>query len=355
MDMLSRRRTFAAGLGTLAIIAARSRFALASPPVAGGLVRNDDDWVTASPGSQGIPGTNLDNLFDDASSIQKLRSIVVIRNGFLIGERYYGGTSMSDLRAIHSVTKSVGSMLVGRAIELGAIKSVTQTLGDLFPEAARKSPASPVNGVSLAEILTMTSGLDNDMVSYWQNRSIQRGNPPMWDYNDAAVGLLSIVFAEAVGMPIEQFANRELFGPLGIKDFAWPRDADGYVQTHTGLQLRPRDLAKIAWIMADKGRWRGRQVLSANWVEESTRSHVVPRWRLTPVTDIGYGYLWFNGKLKGTDVAWGWGYGAQFAMAIPSLHLAVATAADPPNFADDLREQNRAVIRLVAQVVDLVT
>jgi CubicO group peptidase (beta-lactamase class C family) len=201
----------------------------------------------------------------------------------------------------------------------------------------------------------MTSGLDNDTISYWQHRSVRRRNPPTWDYNDAAVGLLSMVIAKAVGMPIDAFAKRELFGPLAINHFVWPHDADGYVQTHAGLQLRPRDLAKIARTMADGGRWRGRQVLSANWVAESTRSHVVPSWRLTPVTDIRYGYLWFNGKLKGTDVVWGWGYGAQFAIAIPSLGLAIATAAERPNFADDLREQNRDVIRVVAQVVDLTT
>jgi hypothetical protein len=102
--MLSRRRTIGAGLSTLGIIAAGGQSALASPLAVGGL-KSDDDWVVASPGSQGIPGTNLDKLLDDASSIRKLRGIVVTRNGYLVGERYYGGASMADPKAIYSVTK----------------------------------------------------------------------------------------------------------------------------------------------------------------------------------------------------------------------------------------------------------
>ena len=66
-----------------------------------------------------------------------------------------------------------------------------------------------------------------------------------------------------------------------------------------GLKLRARDVAKFAWLMADDGRWNGQQVLSSAWVEESTRFHVVPMWRLPTPSQVGYGYLWFCDSMKG--------------------------------------------------------
>lgn len=74
-------------------------------------------------------------------------------------------------------------------------------------------------------------------------------------------------------------------------------------------------------------------------------------WRVAPVSDVGYGYLWFTGQLHGRRVAWGWGYGAQYALVVPELRLVVTTAATSPRI-EDLQAQNNAVMALVARVVN---
>jgi CubicO group peptidase (beta-lactamase class C family) len=339
--MISRRRFLSAGLSALAVTAADG---LATPSEA------VDEWPIASPESQGVSERVLQAVLDAGAQVRNLRGLVVVRNGHLIAERYYGDAARDDLLAIHSITKSVASMLVGIALQQGKIKSLLQTLGDLFPDAVRKSPDAPANAVTLREILTQTSGLGFDRVSYWQALPVQRRTPPVWEYNDAAVAILSPVLHEAVGVPIETFARQALFAPLGIDRFKWQRFGAEEAEAHSGLLLRPRDLAKIAWTMADDGRWRGAQVVPAEWVRESTRLQVPVSWGIEPVTDIGYGYLWFIGKLQGRPVAWGWGYGAQFAMLVPSLGLAVATAAATPRPAD-LGKQNTDVMDIVARVV----
>ena len=79
--------------------------------------------------------------------------------------------------------------------------------------------------------------------------------------------------------------------------------------------------------MADGGRWRGKQVILVDWVDAAlSLAPVAKDWQLGLMSDNGYGYLWFTGKLKRRSVAWAWGYGAQFAMVVPSLKLAIVTA-----------------------------
>ena len=117
--------------------------------------------------------------------------------------------------------------------------------------------------------------------------------------------------------------------------------------------MQTRDLVKLAWLMADAGKWNGSSVLPADWAADSYRAHVARAWRNPPIVDTSYGYLWFTGTLLGNPAVWAWGYGGQFALFMPSLKLAIATAATSPR-PQDLRAQTAAVMAVVAQVVEAI-
>ena len=70
-------------------------------------------------------------------------------------------------------------------------------------------------------------------------------------------------------MHVDAFADQYLFGPLGIQQREWWKTETGLPQTHAGLRLRPRDLAKIGQLCLDQGIWNVVQVVSANWIDES--------------------------------------------------------------------------------------
>ncbi|MEJ8848660.1 serine hydrolase domain-containing protein [Variovorax rhizosphaerae] len=320
------------------------------------------DWPSASPESQGIDAAALADALDAGARLPAMRSLVVVRNGMLVGERYYGGATVDELLPINSVTKSVSSMLVGQAFQRGQLPGLSATVGSLLPEAAARAPGSVVTGVSLQQILSGRTGLDYDWrtqtplfasaadpVQFALGLTASKAGPDAWSYNDAAVGLLSPILQRAHGLDMADVASRDLFAPLGIERLAWRRDRTGNPLAYGGLVLRTRDLAKLAWTMVDGGKWRGTQVLPASWVAESTRPRGPADWRVTPITDIGYGDLWFTGSMHGRRVVWGWGYGAQFALLVPELRMAVVTAALAPRV--DAYAQNNAVMALVAQVV----
>lgn len=324
-----------------------------------------DDWVVVPKGEEGIDKTSLQKILDDARSVSALKSVLVVKNGSLVGEQYYGGASASDLQSVNSVTKSVASMLVGSAIQQGKIKSVSETVGSLLPAAAAKAPGAASHSITLEQILTDTSGLVYDYRT--QMRALEAADDPVafalglpvdtqkagkWVYNDAAISLLSPILVHAQGMPVEQLAQRDLLGPLGIDRVEGARDKAGNFMSYRGLRLRARDLAKIAWTMANDGRWGDKQVVPAEWVKNSTSFHVPTSWSAAPMQKTGYGYLWFTGSLSGHPVAWGWGYGAQFALIVPSLRLAVTTTATNPG-PSEVVAQNNAVMTVVGRIVAL--
>jgi CubicO group peptidase (beta-lactamase class C family) len=349
--MRPRRRFLSTGLSALALAAGRQAFA------------GENDWPVAAPASQGIDAAALQGVFDGALDRTDfaLNGIVVVRNGCLVGERYYGWAPPS-LFVINSVTKSVVSMLVGVALSQGKLKNLDQTVGELLPEVAAKTPDSLVIRMTLAEILTQTSGLQEigglalslspDRLGSVMAQPVHRADPPAWAYCNAAVSLLAPILVRATGVSIEEYARQVLFAPLGIERFGWDHDSTGNAMSWVGVKLSPRDLVKIAWTMGDGGRWQGRQVVPERWAMESVQSRVTPSWRVPPMAVDGYGYLWFTGTLKGRRAFWGWGLGSQFTLMVPSLRLAVATAAAVPR-ADKATKQNAKVMSVIADVVAL--
>jgi len=354
------RREFVSGSLAIALVGALA-------PITSNLAaENSEDWIIGPQRGEGIDREALQKILDDARSVRSLRSVLVVKNGSLVGEQYYGGALASDLEGVNSVTKSIASMLVGSAIQQGKIKSISETIDRLLPAAAAKAPGAAAHAITLEQILTDTSGLAYDYRT--QMRALDVADDPVafalglpvdaqkagkWVYNDAAISLISPILVHAQGMSVEQIAQRDLFGPLGITRVEGTRDKSGNFMSYRGLRLRPRDLAKIAWTMANDGRWGDKQVLPAEWVKSSTSFHVPTSWSAAPMQKTGYGYLWFTGNLSGHPVAWAWGYGAQFALIVPSLRLAVTTTATNPSPAD-LVAQNNAVMTVVAQIVALV-
>jgi CubicO group peptidase (beta-lactamase class C family) len=308
-------------------------------------------WATASPESERIDPGGLATAFARAETTAGLRSLLVARNGRLVGETYLAPASPESLEDGRSVTKSVTSLLVGVAIDEGVIRGTEERLDVLLPPPVADASGSKA-AITVENLLTMTSGfawdestaagynawiLAPDQIDFLLSRPLSDPPGQRFNYDSAAVHLLSVGLAEAAGAPTRTFAERHLFAPLGIGAYQWERDTRGYENGASGLSLRARDLAKVGQLVLQDGASADRQLVPSAWIRSSLTSHVATGARLGSVGSLSYGYLWWLTTLRGHAVAFAWGYRGQFVFLVPDLQLVVVatSALDAPLPSDE--------------------
>jgi CubicO group peptidase (beta-lactamase class C family) len=254
----------------------------------------------------------------------KLTSVLVMRHGRLVFERYYHGAEGDVERNVFSVTKSVLSALIGIALEDGKLRSLDQKLVDVFPHELERDTDPRVRAITLRDLLSMTAGYQetqifatDDWVRTLMNRPLAFDPGTTFSYDDGSAHLLSAVLTQATGVSALDLARRELFGPLGIDASRWSSDGQGRSTGSTGLWLRSRDLLTFGQLYLEEGRWRGRQLVPAAWIRRSTTTQVeIPG-------GYAYGYLWWvNTGPHGGFLAQG--YAGQMIAVYPRLDLVVA-------------------------------
>ncbi len=272
----------------------------------------------------------------DAQAIN-LHSILVIRHGVLVAERYYGGFNESSRSEIYSVTKSFTSTLVGIALDKGLLGNVDQPVLGLFPDRSFENVDARKQAMTIKSLLTMTPGLE------WEESDatyMQLYSSPDWlkaildkpmefdpgstfDYDSGASHVLSAIIQRQTGMNTAEFARANLLGPLGITGFQWAADSSGLSIGGWGLQLTPREMAKLGYLFLHRGQWDGRQIVSSDWVNAATKTHILAG------NTLGYGYQWWISADGSAYMALG-----RFGQAIyvkPDLDLIVVITAQEDN------------------------
>lgn len=272
-----------------------------------------------------------------------LQSVVVIKDGKWVAERYYNGSDENTLVDVRSAGKSVTSILMGIALDRGLIESLDDPVSTYWPEAAT-SAAGPVK---LADILTMRSGLhadaDDPTSPGYENHMDEADNPlavalsvprleapgTQYRYNSHAAYIAGIVVGRAAGGGMEPFAREVLFTPLGITRWDWQEDNSGITKGQGNLFLTARGFAKIGEMMLNKGIYGGQQIVSRQWVEDS----------LTPKVDIsastsgagGYGYYWYQDRYpvngRQVELFFASGNGGNKIYIVPEFNLMVSVMA----------------------------
>ncbi len=289
----------------------------------------------------------------------KIHSLLIVKGGKILLDEYFYGYGAQDEHPVQSITKSVFSLLVGITEDQGLIQ-LDQKLYDFFPEC--RSLMGWEEGkakITLENLLTMTGGFECDdmrnslacswaMVksSDWLAASLSTrlaGWPGRhFAYCGACLTPFSAILARQSGMALPYFAQKYLFEPLGIHQVHWkegpapclavnsrvnlkkipPNDAGKVTPVSFGLTMRPRDLAKLGLLVLKKGKWKGKGIVSPQWISESTKERI-PNTKTGK--EAGYGYLWWTRALpdgdQWVDVIDGWGVGGQHLFIVPSLDM----------------------------------
>lgn len=304
-------------------------------------------WRTSTPEEQGMSSVKLQEMYEYLNSTDYLkivqasmRSILIIRNGYLVHENYLSSFYNENISInIYSCTKSVTSALIGKAIEEGHIGSVKDPVVDYFPNRTIDNLSTWKKAMTIEDLLTMRSGLawdesdysnpNNDYsqmysapdtVQYVLDKPMSSTPGTLWEYNTGCSHLLSAIIDNTTEIGTRNFAQSRLFEPLGIELPPWTLDRQDIPYGGSNLRLTPRQMAKFGFLYLNNGSWDNQQQIPSEWVSNSTQAVGYQS------TSWSYGYQWWSSPNRNSYSARG--YGGQYIVVIPNLDMVIVFTAN---------------------------
>ncbi len=271
-----------------------------------------EDWADASPESQGLDPAKLkaavDYLDRELKEHGGAGTIFIVRNGYVI----WAGPECDREYQIYSATKSFTSTILGLLIDDG--KVTLDTLAkDLEPALAGQYPT-----VTLRHFATMTSGYDTVGGSY-EFDAQGRGDswnpgppaPPLFApgskfrYWDDAMSQFGYLLTKAAGMSLDRLFKTRIADPIGMTRWRWTGhdSPTGHVLSWPGgIWTSSRELARFGHLFLNRGKWNGKQLIDASWVDQATSVQVpvtVPNDQVARSRGAGvYGFNWWVNGIK---------------------------------------------------------
>jgi CubicO group peptidase (beta-lactamase class C family) len=288
-------------------------------------------------------------------------SLLVVKNGYLIAERYYNHMTMNDANHIHSASKSFTSALVGIAFRENYLQSLDQKMMDFFPEYAPQMTDPRKFDITIEHLLTMQAGFNwEDTEQHWRDYAsspnwveyalslpLMHDPGEMMHYSTVQTNLLSVILTRATGMSTKAFADLFLLDPLDISIRHWHQDPQGYYTGGHEMYYSPRNMARFGFLFLHKGKVDGQQIIPEEWVEASWQNTGQGVYDWLPLEDHGYGYQWWMGRLGGYDIFFASGKGGQKIIVVPELDMIVVTTTNADAW-EGAWAQNQWVLRIVA-------
>jgi CubicO group peptidase (beta-lactamase class C family) len=292
------------------------------------------DWRTAIPEEQGMDSSRLASMLVWVQQQHlNLHSLLIIRKGYIVSETYFDSYRLDDRHQLYSCTKSFIATLIGIALDRGDIQRIDQPVMDFFPGSTFANLDAQQQAMTLEDLLTMRSGLDwqegdpvyremvmsRDWVKFVLDKRMVQAPGSQFNYCSGCSHVLSAILQQAAGVNTRDYAEQNLFEPLGITNLRWDSDPSRIPNGGWGLQITPREMAKLGYLYLHDGEWDGRQVVSAAWVKTATEKHT------TTDGQLGYGYQWWVYPSYGAYTALG--LEGQTIFVVPQSDLIVVTTA----------------------------
>ncbi|MBQ0732753.1 serine hydrolase domain-containing protein [Aquimarina celericrescens] len=311
--------------------------------------QRNDGWDIAGPDSHRVNMKKLQQLIDavEAKSLQNIHSILIAKEGKLAFEAYFEGYNASIPHDQRSASKSISSAMIGIAIDDKIIESTDQKLYSCIPATYQYTKDPLKSKIRIKDLLTMSSGLAVDGAAsegnyqeteHWLKTVLEAPmvNEPGThaNYGSANPFLLGVCLNERLSQPMELYMDQKLLSPLGITKYMIQTENTGTTPYFGGgMYLTPRDMLKFGQLYANKGTWKGKQIVSETWVEDSFKKHT----RLEDAKNKNeYGYQWWHRTYKagGREIQSieARGAGGQFIFVLPEMKaVAVITSGNYRN------------------------
>ncbi len=232
----------------------------------------------SSVAQQNIDQKKLDNLLQKAKETHT-EALIIYQNGKLVVEKYFGVGKPETKIETMSCTKSIVGLASVCLLEDKLIDSLDVPIHTFYPEWNQGMKKE----ITLRHLLNMTTGMQNhrsttveiypspDFVKLVLAAELDTKPGEVFAYNNKSLNLFAGVLKKITGKSMDEYINERLFKPLQIKDYNWLKDDAGNPHVMSGCQLRPKDFIKFGLLVANKGRYNGKQVISQKNIDLVTQ------------------------------------------------------------------------------------
>lgn len=287
----------------------------------------------STPEAAGIPVAAIKAFVDEAEeSGQELHSFMLLRHGRLLAQGWWNPYRPTEPHILFSLSKSFTSTAVGLAAAEGKL-SLDDKVIAFFPEEKPAEISPNLAAMQVRHLLGMSTGhaedtmqaIDRNPLDSWVKAvlsvPVEYAPGTHFLYNTGASYLLSAIVQKVTGQTLLDYLQPRLFEPLGIEQATWESSPQGINTGGFGLSLTTAEVARFGQLYLQKGKWQGRQILSENWVEEATASHISNGDDPNSDWAQGYGYQFWrcqHGAYRG-DGAFG-----QYCVIMPEQQVVLA-------------------------------
>lgn len=303
-----------------------------------------DDLERSIPEQEGVSSAGLLSFLDaiEKSKID-FHSIMILRHGKVIAEGWWAPYAAPLKHTLYSLSKSFTSTAVGLAINEGKLK-LTDPVLSFFPEDAPEQVNANLAAMTVKDLLTMSTGHAKDTINPMRTGTtgeswakvflslpVEYKPGTHFLYNTGATYMASAIVQKVTGQNLLEYLKPRLFEPLGIEGMDWEMDPKGIAVGGYGLRVRTEDIARFGQLFLQKGLWKGKQLVPAEWIAMATSAQIdnAPANPTRPNEENdwaqGYGFQFWrctHNAVRG-DGAFG-----QFCIMMPEHDMVVAITGE---------------------------
>ena len=306
--------------------------------------------------------TNLDALLNKTGTT----AFIIIKGDTILYENYFNGYQRDSIVTSFSIAKSITSLLIGIAIDDGCIQSLNEPVTQYIPELSQIDPE--YQNITLQHLLSMKSGIafkDTDIP--WHDKSkayyhpylrevvthLPLAEPPgsTFVYNTFNPIILGLVLENATGQTVAEYSEARFWMRLGAEyDATWSLDSkeDRLAKMESGFNARAIDFAKIGRLVINRGKWDGEQIISAEWINNSTMietENLVPKFGENVYYQNGWWII--SPTAKDKYIVFGWGHLGQYLFIFPDDDVIILRFGKEIGEVDSWRQITQEIVKFV--------
>lgn len=257
---------------------------------------NADSLERAIPESVGVSSKAVYELFDTLTNIEKveIHSVIIMRHGKVVGELYPAPYKKEYKHTMYSCSKTFVGVAIGLAVDENKL-SVDDKVYTYLEEYVPKNISKELADLSIADLLTMRSGMKADWITrnkynewtkIYLSHNFEEMPGKVFRYDSMCTYILSHIIQQVTGKKVIDYLQEKIFDEMDIHDAQWETSPEGVNTGGWGLHIGHESLAKFGQLMLDYGKWKGKQLVSEDWMRTMLAKHVE-----TPnpaIDDYGY-------------------------------------------------------------------